>query len=181
MTNTKEAIKAASELQQSQRPLGAEMRCTNCVYWEPWIFKSKEQHADDVEGECHRRAPVAQHFGVGCIGNTIGSMTWAVEELANVEHDDDTDYEFGIDTMHWAEWPRTHGHEWCGDFLRRTQPLQVAEDQADIAHVGGGGAGGAPLLDDAGTEALRQAGDAPGGDGVEPVIESNLVRVQAGQ
>jgi hypothetical protein len=161
-----ESIKAASELQQSQRPLGAEMRCSNCMYWEPWIFKSKE-HADDVEGDCHRRAPVAQHFGVGCIGNTIGSIAWAVEATANIEHGDDTDYTFDTTTMHWAVWPRTPGHEWCGDFLRRAQPLQVAEDEPNIAHVGGGGAGGAPLPLDPGAEALRQAGDAPGGHGVE--------------
>lgn len=134
MTSTN-YIEAASQLQQSQRPLGAEQRCYNCAYWEPWMFESKD-HPDDLEGDCRRRAPTAEHFAINHMGNLVGAIAWAIETQWDIKHSDKGDYWFENADLHEACWPRTRGHDWCGDFVSRKEPLKQSRDRDETINDG---------------------------------------------
>ena len=115
-------------------------QCQDCIYWE---FRNYWQELsfldgeeDDIWGQCHRHAPRANESVLSKIGNTLGTVAWAVEVTANIEHKEDargidgTDYEFATaDEREVWEWPLTQPDAWCGEFREGRVPMS-AEDRA---------------------------------------------------
>lgn len=96
--------------------------CCSCRYWE---FISKWQH-DSSRGECRRHAPVPAQLILFRTGQLIGQIAWAAETEANIEQQEDCDYELGgVDTREIHEWPITFGFDWCGDYAVRRGPVDV--------------------------------------------------------
>jgi hypothetical protein len=52
---------------------------------------------------------------------TLGRILWAVEESANIEHEEENDYLFEYVTpfSNYSNWAPTDADDWCGEFLKR--------------------------------------------------------------
>ena len=100
---------------RARRPNGYATRCERCRFWE--ADKHIKGLADeDQEGECHRHGPRIPHHSQLV---ALGMIAWAVEELANIEHDEDFDYRFDLAETPIYDWPRICAHDWCGEFQER--------------------------------------------------------------
>ena len=89
--------------------------CGRCQFWE-FIRKPKDDYA---WGECRRHAPQPTQFLLGIIARNSGGIRWAVEESANVEHENEDDYCVETTEQYEVnEWPHTQCNQWCGEFER---------------------------------------------------------------
>ena len=103
------------DAQRARRPGGYATRCERCRFWEVQD-RLKEYDDEDQEGECRRYAPRIPDYH-SC--EALGLIAWAVEEMANVTHNEFFDYGYGnVPTAHF-NWARTAAHEWCGEFKER--------------------------------------------------------------
>lgn len=118
---TSEILKISEQIkrERARRPLGSEQCCLNCRYWE--INDSQSAHPEDYEGDCHRRAPVSSSFGLAQIGMVLKAIQWAAEKSAHIESKENFLEDFETEMPYWTCWPRTHGHEWCGEFEAQTR------------------------------------------------------------
>jgi hypothetical protein len=100
---------------RARRPNGYATRCELCRFWE--ADDPDDASADEDQlGDCHRYAPRIVHHHSA---EALGLIAWAVEEIANVEHDKSFDYGFeGIETSS-DDWPRMRAAAWCGEFQER--------------------------------------------------------------
>jgi hypothetical protein len=117
----------------ARRPGGRQTACQHCCFWEPSELNARQLVVDnrdgingyhalwsDVQGQCNRRPPdpVASVFSQ--MAQLIGSCAWALETLANIEHDDTQDYEVGgQDQYEIHERPFMNANDWCGEFTAR--------------------------------------------------------------
>jgi hypothetical protein len=117
MSDDADDIVKEIEAEEARRPLGREQRCFNCAFWEiSKEYGDRVVHDDDRRGECHRHAPqILQNY----VAEALGLIAWAVEEAANVEHNDRFDYAHECEASPFIAWPRTTGDKWCGDFVKR--------------------------------------------------------------
>ena len=101
-------------------------RCSECIHWylESWRGEKELLDKDEgpyVRGECRRKAPVPLQSIVNAAAQLAGLIAWAVETIANIEHDDSehgglTDYDLETaDQFHVYEWPMTEAGDWCGE------------------------------------------------------------------
>ena len=104
------------DAERARRPDGGyATRCERCRFW--IADKPKEGWADeDQEGECHRYAPRITH--VHSI-EALGKIAWAIEKLANIEHDRDFDYAYARCIAPANDWQKTAANDWCGEFKPR--------------------------------------------------------------
>ena len=109
---TLEQIEADIAAQRARRPKGWAQRCGRCRYWEYDDDDGREESEDSV-GECHRYAPRIVHHHTA---QALGLIAWAVEAIANIEHEEHFDYNYESKDGEWMEWPIVSAHEWCGDF-----------------------------------------------------------------
>jgi hypothetical protein len=118
-----EYLEETQKEEKLRRPLGAEMQCQNCIFWslEEWRQEKKLANpAGDhsgVWGECRRHAPRPSDENISKLGDLIGSIAWAVEETAGIEHNKHSPYEF--ESGEYGEvwfWPKTQPYSWCGEF-----------------------------------------------------------------
>ena len=87
--------------------------CGRCRFWQ-FSRKPKDDYA---WGECRRHAPQPTQFLLGIIAKNTGAIRWAVEESANIEHEDNDDYLVETTEQHEiGQWPRVQCDEWCGEF-----------------------------------------------------------------
>jgi hypothetical protein len=87
--------------------------CGKCRFWE-FSYRPKEDYA---WGECRRHAPQPTQFLLSVIAKNTGGIRWAVEESANIEHEDNDDYVVETTEQYEVnEWPHTQCDEWCGEF-----------------------------------------------------------------
>ena len=97
--------------------------CGRCQFWE-FIRKPKDDYA---WGECRRHAPQPTQFLLGIIARNSGGIRWAVEESANVEHENSDDYLVETAEQHEvSQWPRVQCDEWCGEF-------ELAKDRTSLS------------------------------------------------
>jgi hypothetical protein len=87
--------------------------CGRCRFWE---FSHKPE--DDLAwGECRRHAPRPTQFLISIIAKNTGGIRWAVEESANVEHENENYYCVETTEQYEVkEWPHVQCDEWCGEF-----------------------------------------------------------------
>jgi hypothetical protein len=105
--------------ERSRRPLGQEMQCRYCIFWELESWKEEKKLVDPEEddagiwGECHRNAPKPLTDAMYKIGDLLGSIAWAAETAADIEHSKTTSYDFEKEDREevWF-WPRTQPYSW---------------------------------------------------------------------
>jgi hypothetical protein len=127
-------------LEEIERLEQRKERCDHCRYWEldySAAIRDRFYNEDDRFGECHRHAPSPAVDLHSRIGETLGSIAWATEEIADIEHYDEKkpserircDYEFADKDLYkvW-QWPNTRACEWCGDFQEWPAELIAARD-----------------------------------------------------
>jgi hypothetical protein len=135
MSKFGEYLDETDKEEKTRRPLGAEMQCRNCIFWslEEWkeekkLMNSTDDQAD-IWGECRRHAPRPPDETITKLGDLLGSIAWAVEETAGIEHSKYSPYDFeaGRYSEVWF-WPKTQPYSWCGEF----KPGRKAMNQENI-------------------------------------------------
>lgn len=105
--------------ERARRPGGYATRCGRCLYWVKDKWNDDEDHPADWTGECHRKAPSGTDWLHHCVADLVGSIAWATEETANIEHVEITGQyrpaEKGNATS--IMWPTLDAHDWCGEFV----------------------------------------------------------------
>jgi len=103
------------EEQRARRPNGYATRCELCRFWQAEEHDEKWSDEDQT-GECHRYAPrIVHHY----TAEALGLIAWAVEEIADIQHDKSFDYAFENVEGAYEDWPRTRAAAWCGEFQER--------------------------------------------------------------
>ena len=94
--------------------------CGRCRFWE-FTHKPEDDYA---WGECRCHTPRPISFVLSIIAKNTGGTRWAVEESANVEHENEDDYCVETTEQYEVnEWPHVQCDEWCGEFeLAKDRP-----------------------------------------------------------
>jgi hypothetical protein len=117
----------------TRRPGGRQTACQHCCFWEPNEFHEARLALDnrdginchdalwtDVDGQCKRKPPDPLASVIMTMGQLIGQCAWALETLANIEHDNTQDYSLdGVDQYEIHERPFMNANDWCGEFRAR--------------------------------------------------------------
>ena len=111
-------IQKGIDAERARRPNGYATRCELCAFWEvDWPTDPEKQDDEDAEGECKRYAPRTPHRHSV---RALGLIAWAVEQLANVRHQDHFDYLFESEESPRHNGALTYAHDWCGEFQARS-------------------------------------------------------------
>jgi hypothetical protein len=116
-----EEIEAKFDAERAARPGGFATRCGRCLYWQiEFLERDSEDHPEDWQGECHRRAPTSSQWFFSLTAELIGKIAWAIEEQQRIEHERFTEYVPGEAAgAQRALFPVTSAHNWCGEFVER--------------------------------------------------------------
>lgn len=117
------------------RPDGA--LCQNCRWFEFDKYRKYEGRFDpslvysDATGECRRHAPRPISSLVREIGDLIGRIAWTIEEIANIKHDEHTDYALEMAGIYETRsWPVVDVNDWCGEFSKKVVSEQLERREA---------------------------------------------------
>lgn len=95
-------------------------RCDTCRYWRV-REGTQSHHADDVEGDCRRRAPQPFNYLLFHELELLREMAWTLRALADLEEPPRYDvlHTEAMSAMEAASWPRVNGDGWCGEWERQ--------------------------------------------------------------
>jgi hypothetical protein len=99
-------------------------RCDACTHWKLASYDQRDQHEDDLHGECRRHAPHPWNSNLACellkqIRVIAGPPNAPRADSADDPLAEDHGWEDAAYGHGFSSWPTTTAADWCGEFKKR--------------------------------------------------------------